>query len=110
MKDKNQKENYNEIMNNIKNLSDIEKKYTKDNDIKKEKDKEKFVTNNPPIKENKNLVVDDDADFDLPEGVLKIERSEKFIEEKGVKKKIIKLTKYMEDGDIKKEVYKELVK
>ncbi len=56
-----------------------------------------------PVQQKREIVEDEDFD-DLPEGVLKIERSEKIIEEKGVKKKIITLTKYLEDGDIKKEL------
>ena len=57
-----------------------------------------------------NLKENEDDDFDLPEGVLKIERNEKVINENGVNKKIVKLTKYMEDGSIQTETFKELVK
>lgn len=51
-----------------------------------------------------------DEDFDLPPGVNRIERSEKLIVENGINKKIVKLTKHMEDGTIETETFKELVK
>jgi hypothetical protein len=50
-----------------------------------------------------------DDDFDLPEGVLKIEKQEKIITEGGVKKKVIKLVKYKEDGTIETEIFKEKI-
>lgn len=51
-----------------------------------------------------------DDDFeDLPEGVVKIDKQEKIIEEKGVKKKITKITKYMEDGSTQIETEKETI-
>lgn len=48
-----------------------------------------------------------DDDFDLPEGVVKIERQEKEVVEGGKKKKVIKLKKHMEDGTIETEVFKQ---
>jgi hypothetical protein len=48
-------------------------------------------------------------DFDLPEGVMKLERQEKFINENGVNKKLVKLIKYMEDGAIHTEIFKEKI-
>jgi hypothetical protein len=45
-------------------------------------------------------------DFDIPEGVVKIDKEEKIVEEGGKKKKIIKITKHMEDGSIQTEVSK----
>ena len=39
-------------------------------------------------------------------GVLKVEASEKIITEKGVKKKLTRIKKYMEDGEIKEEIFK----
>ena len=41
-----------------------------------------------------------------PVGVQKIDTNESIITEDGVKKKITKVTKYMEDGEIKTEIYK----
>jgi hypothetical protein len=57
----------------------------------------------------KSKTPDVDDDFDLPEGVSKIERQEKIVEEKGVKKKIVKVTKHMEDGSIVTEIFKEKI-
>ena len=48
-------------------------------------------------------------DFDLPEGVIKLERQEKLINENGVNKKLVKLIKYMEDGAIHTEIFKEKI-
>lgn len=57
------------------------------------------------VKETKTN--DDDFDeMDLPEGCVKIDRSEKIVEEGGKKKKVIKLVKTMEDGSIETEVTK----
>lgn len=50
-----------------------------------------------------------DDDFDLPEGVAKIERQEKLVTENGVQKKIVKVTRHMEDGSTETDVFKELV-
>jgi len=107
-------------MNNMKNLSLIEKKYTKDSeardfrenrDSKEQRDNKNIKENivkkqNPIIQDKRNKVEDNEDDFE--EGVMKIERSEKIItDEKGNKKKIVKLTKYMEDGEIKYTQFKE---
>lgn len=46
---------------------------------------------------------------DIPEGVKKIETTERITVENGVKKKIVKVIKYMENGDIKTEISKEVV-
>jgi hypothetical protein len=56
---------------------------------------------------NKNY---EEPDFDkLMEagpGVMKLEASEKIITESGVKKKLTRIKKYMENGEIKEEIYK----
>ena len=39
-------------------------------------------------------------------GVMKVEATEKIITENGVKKKLTRIKKYMEDGEIKEEIYK----
>ena len=104
------KENYNEMMNNMKNLTEIEKKYTKESDNRNTSNQANQSLNSQHNQNKTNITsnVQDENDEDtLPEGVLKIERSEKIIEEKGVKKKLVKLTKYMEDGNIIKEIFKE---
>lgn len=49
---------------------------------------------------------DYDSDFDLPENVVKIEKKEKEVVEGNKVKKIIKITKYMTDGSIEKEIIK----
>ena len=45
-------------------------------------------------------------DDELPEGVLKIEKNEKFTVEKGAKIKITKIVRYMENGEINTELFK----
>ena len=55
------------------------------------------------------VVKKENNDFDLDEGVMKLERQEKLITENGVNKKIIKIVKYMEDGSINTEIYKEKI-
>lgn len=51
----------------------------------------------------------EEEDFELPEGVEKIEREEKVIEENGHKKKVIKIIKTMNDGSVKTELIKETI-
>jgi hypothetical protein len=46
-------------------------------------------------------------DFDLPEGVIRMERFEKYVNEKGVKKKVVKLVKYLDDGTTATDLFKE---
>jgi len=49
----------------------------------------------------------DDDDFDLPEGVIKIERQEKIVTEGTTKKKITKIKRFKEDGTVEVELLKE---
>jgi uncharacterized protein YkwD len=66
----------------------------------------------PKLLETKASVKDEvpqEDDFDLPEGCLKVERQEKIIEEKGVKKRVVKLIKHMEDGSTETEIFKEKI-
>jgi hypothetical protein len=51
----------------------------------------------------------EDDDFCLPEGVMKLERQEKLVNENGVNKKIVKVIKHMEDGTVKTEIFKEKI-
>lgn len=51
----------------------------------------------------------DEEDFDLPAGCVKLEKQEKIVTENGVKKKIVKLTKHMENGTIETEIFKEKI-
>ena len=48
----------------------------------------------------------EDSNVDLPEGVSKIEKNERFVNENGKKKKITKIIKYMDNGEINTEVFK----
>lgn len=50
-----------------------------------------------------------DEDFDLPQGVVKLEKQEKIVTEGGVKKKIIKLIKHLDNGDTETEIFKEKI-
>lgn len=50
-----------------------------------------------------------DEELDVPEGVLKIEKQEKVVTEGGVKKRVVKIIKHMENGDIETEIFKEKV-
>lgn len=50
-----------------------------------------------------------EGNFDIPEGYEKIERQERIVTENGVKKKIVKLTKYKEDGSTDIEMFKEKI-
>lgn len=65
----------------------------------------------PKKEEGKFIMVSDqpapDQDFDLPDGIAKIERQERIVTENGRRKKIIKLTKYRTDDTVEVEVYKE---
>jgi hypothetical protein len=58
------------------------------------------------LSKNDNLF---DDDFDLPEGCLRVEKQEKIVIENGIKKKIVKLIKHMEDGTIETDIFKEKV-
>ena len=49
---------------------------------------------------------DNYQDVDLPEGVSKIEKNEKYVMENGKKKTITKIIKYMDNGEINTEVFK----
>lgn len=59
---------------------------------------------------NHNNNNNEDEELDLPEDCIKMEKSEKIITEKGVKKKVIKTIYYMEDGSKNIEVIKEALK
>jgi hypothetical protein len=61
------------------------------------------------LNKNKNEENKIDQDMDLPEGLVKIDKQEKIISENGVQKKIIKITKHLENGDIETEIYKEKI-
>lgn len=51
----------------------------------------------------------DDQDFELPEGVVKIDRQEKIVTENGVQKKVVKVVKYKDDGTTETEIFKEKI-
>lgn len=53
-----------------------------------------------------NIIDPDCEDMDLPDGVVKIDRTEKIVDEGGRKKKIIKIVKTMEDGSKETEITK----
>ena len=88
------KNNYNEESNNMNNNQNYQRK--DDNN-----------SYNKNINPNKKY---EEPDFEkLMEagpGVLKVEATEKFITENGVKKKLTRIKKYMEDGEIREEIYK----
>ena len=48
----------------------------------------------------------EDADIELPKGVSKIEKNEKFVIEEGVKMKITKIIKYLDNGEINTQIFK----
>ena len=50
---------------------------------------------------------DNSYDDNMEEGVIKIQRNEKIIEEDGIRKKVIKVVKYLENGEQRIETYKE---
>lgn len=81
---------------NVVRRTSLDKKY-----IFVDEPVEKPVTT--PAKQN------DDDDFCLPEGVIKIERQEKLITENGVNKRIVKIIKHMEDGTLQTELFKEKI-
>ena len=65
------------------------------------------VQNNNQQKMNNNY---EEPDFEklieAGPGVIKVEATEKIITENGVKKKLTRIKKYMEDGETKEEIYK----
>lgn len=67
------------------------------------------ASNKDKKKESKHIEPEADDDFNLPEGVIKIDRQEKVVIESGITKKIIKLTKHFEDGTIQTEIFKKTV-
>lgn len=72
-----------------------------------EETKEVYSSGNKHSNKNKQPKhYDPEDDFDLPEGVIKIDRQEKVVTENGVTKRIIKLTKHLEDGTIQTEIFK----
>lgn len=48
----------------------------------------------------------EEDDIELPKGVSKIEKNEKFIVEEGTKMKITKIIKYMDNGEINTQIFK----
>ena len=86
----------------IGDLSDENYDYTvKDNEEENKQIKE------IPIRNDKFAV--DDDNFELDKGVIKEERKEKEIEEGGIRKKIIKITRTYEDGTTQTELNKILI-
>ena len=84
---------YNEDYNNIKYSQNYYKNFDEKNDIKINK------TNNLEEPDFEKLM-------EAGPGVLKVEATEKIITENGVKKKLTRIKKYMENGDTKEEIYK----
>lgn len=70
-------------------------------------DKKFIYVEEPVEKPSSSKSKKDEDDFELPEGVAKLERQEKMITENGVNKRIVKIIKYMEDGSIQTEIFKE---
>lgn len=64
--------------------------------------------NKPPMQSQSQN--DNFEDPECPEGVSKVVKTEKEVFESGIKKKIIKIVKYMEDGTIQTEIEKKVLK
>ena len=61
----------------------------------------------PSIEERTKMYSNNnDDEIDLPKGVSKIEKNERFIMEDGVKMKITKIVRYMDNGEINTEIFK----
>ena len=88
------KNNYNEESNNMNNNQNYQRKDDNNNYNKK-------ITSNKKYEEP-----DFEKLMEAGPGVLKVEATEKFITESGVKKKLTRIKKYMEDGEIREEIYK----
>ena len=72
-----------------------------------EKAEKKYEENINQQKMDKNYEEPDlDKLMEAGPGVLKVEATEKIVTEDGVKKKLIRIKKYMEDGEVKIEIYK----
>ena len=109
-KGNNNRENVNENNFEKENIITSEKAYGKgyfDNKKIENSNQNKMAQSNR-VKNNPNINVNSgfNEDDDLPEGVLRIEKNERFIIEKGEKKKITKIVRYMENGDINTELFK----
>jgi hypothetical protein len=98
-------ENYEKEKANVKEV-----KEQKLNVIRRTSLDKKYIYVEEPVEKPSNSSNKKDYDdFDLPEGVSKLERQEKFITESGVNKRIVKIIKHMEDGTIQTEIFKEKV-
>lgn len=64
--------------------------------------------NQPASKRGENTNTNYD-DFDLPKGVIKVDKQERVVIEDGVKKLITKYTKYLEDGTVQTELTKNAI-
>lgn len=73
--------------------------------IKENLKKKKSENQKPQAEENQ----ENDNDFDVPEGYTKILKEERLVTEKGVQKKITKITKFKEDGTKETEITKEQI-
>ena len=78
-------------------------------DSQYDKNKSKELQQTKALKESSNskeksLEIDE---MDLPQGIVKIEKQEKIVNEGGLKRKIIKVIKHLENGDIETEIFKE---
>jgi hypothetical protein len=104
----NNKREYRENYYKEEITSNTQKPYDDDNkkfsNYEESNMRKNYNTYNPPL--NKNVSSGFNEDDDLPEGVMRIERNEKFVVEKGVKKKITKIVRYMENGEINTELFK----
>jgi hypothetical protein len=91
-----QKKDINSVMNNIKNIA-LSENF---------KDEDNQPISVPP----KYLYVDEktdkENDFDLPKGIERMEKHEKVIIEEGLKRRLIKETRYMKDGSVETDIYK----
>ena len=88
------------IMNN--NYHDVN---NSNNYNKNEQDDKNYYQNNNNQKMN-NPEPDFDKLMEAGPGVMKVEVTEKFVDEDGIKKKLTRIKKYMENGEIKIEIYK----
>ncbi len=88
---KDHRESINNIVKAMKELEKLEGKFTDPHDKSKKVEKE------------------DDDDDDFEEGMVKVTKSEKIVQEGNKKVKIIIVTKTMEDGSIVKEKKKEFL-
>ena len=86
----------------IGDLSDENYDYT----VKHNEEENKQIKEIPIRNDN---IAEDDDNFELEKGVIKEDRKEKEIEEGGIRKKIIKITRTYEDGTTHSEINKILI-